>query len=91
MKVSNEFVLREIAGEYLLVPVGSAVSGFHGLITLNETGNLLFSALYQESTADDLISLLTAEYDVDEQTARADVLEFLQQLRDVGALMENEP
>lgn len=90
MRVSDEFVLREIAGEYLLVPVGSAASGFHGLITLNETGNLLFSALSRECTVGDLTTLLTAEYDVDLQTARADVLEFLQQLRDVGALMENE-
>ena len=90
MKVSNEFILREIAGEYLLVPVGSAASAFHGLITLNETGQLLFSALSRACTVEDLTALLTAEYEVDEQTARADVLEFLQQLRDVGALVENE-
>lgn len=89
MKASNEFILREIAGEYILVPVGTAAVQFNGLITLNETARTIFLALAQERTVEELTDAVIAEYEVNRETARADVEEFLQQLRQVGALVEN--
>ena len=89
MKVSSDFILREIAGESILVPVGSAAMQFNGLITLNETARTLFLALAQERTVEELTDAVTAEYEVDRATARADVEEFLRQLREVGALLED--
>lgn len=88
MKVSHEFILREIAGEYLLVPVGRAAAQFNGLITMNETARTIFLALNEERTVEELTALVTAEYEVDADTARADVEEFVDQLRQVGALVE---
>ena len=35
MRVSQELILREIAGEHILVPVGEAALRFQGMITLN--------------------------------------------------------
>lgn len=90
MKVSDEFILREIAGEYLLVPVGAAAAKFNGLITLNETAHTIFRALSEGSTAEELTALVVSEYEVDSDTARADVDEFIQQLRQIGALAEPE-
>ena len=90
MKVSNDFILREIAGEYLLVPVGAAAAKFNGLITLNETGNTIFQALNEDRTVEELTDVVTGEYEVDHDTAKVDVEEFLQQLRQVGALIEDE-
>lgn len=90
MKVSNDFILREIAGEYLLVPVGNAAAKFNGLITLNETAHTIFQALSEERTVEELTTIVTSEYEVDDDTARADVDEFIQQLRQIGALVESE-
>ena len=42
MKVSKEFILREIAGEHILVPIGIAAANFNGLISMNEVGRFLF-------------------------------------------------
>lgn len=89
MRVSNNFILREIAGEYLLVPVGAAAANFNGLITLNETAYTIFQAMAEEHSAEELVQLVLTEYDVDADTARADVDEFVQQLRQIGALVEN--
>lgn len=88
MKASNDFILREIAGEALLVPVGNAAAKFNGLITLNETGKTIFEALSQETEPEALVRAVTTEYDVDAETARADVEDFLRQLRQLGALEE---
>lgn len=89
MIASKNFIPREIAGEYLLVPTGAASAQLNGLITLNELGYFIFQTLQSEQSVDSLVAAITAEYDVDTDTARADVLEFLAQLRAVGALTEH--
>ncbi len=88
MIASGNFIPREVAGEYLLVPTGAASAQLNGLITLNELGYFIFQTLQSEQSVDSLVAAVTAEYDVDADTARADALEFLEQLRAVGALAE---
>ena len=88
MKASEEFILREIAGEYMLVPVGQAAARFNGLIAINEIGSFLFQALGREQTEDSLVDLIVKEYDIDRETARNDLQSFLTDLRQLGALIE---
>lgn len=88
MKVSEEFIMREIAGEHILVPVGAAAAKFNGLITMNEVGKYIVEQLAEEHTVQELVNKITAEYDVEAQTALTDVETFLDQLREVGALVE---
>ena len=88
MKVSKEFILREIAGENILVPIGTAAAHFNGLISMNEVGRFLFDLLAEEHTAQELADRVCGEYDVARETALQDVEEFLQQLREIGALVE---
>ena len=88
MRVSNDFILREIVGEYILVPVGNAASKFNGLITMNEIGTFIFKALQNEKTEEQLLEAILGEYEVSKETATADLKEFLEQLRQIGALIE---
>lgn len=88
MKVSKDFIGREIAGEYVLVPVGAAPEGFNGLITLNEPGKFIFDLLAEDRTPQELAERIIREYDVSLETALTDVKAFLQQLREAGALVE---
>lgn len=88
MKVSKDFIMREIAGEYILVPVGAAAARFNGLITLNELGKYIFELLAEEHTVQELAEKITREYDVALETALADTEDFLRQLREIGALVE---
>lgn len=87
MKASKDFILREIAGEYILVPVGAAASKFNGLITMNEIGNFIFKALQDEQTEETLVEAILKEYEIDHDTALSDLREFLQQMCDIGALV----
>lgn len=90
MKVSKDFIMRDIAGEHILVPVGAAAAKFNGLITMNELGKYIFDLLAEEHTVRELAEKITGEYDVPLETAVSDAEEFLQQLRDIGALVEEE-
>lgn len=77
MKIEKEFVLREIAGDYVIIPTGKTVLEFNGLATINEVGVFLWKLLENEITEDELVTKLLEEYEVDEETARKDVDEFL--------------
>ena len=82
MKTSNEFIMREIAGEYVLVPIGKRAQTFQGLVTMNEVGALIWEMMEKESDIDQIVSGILDEYEVDEQTVRKDVLDFIGFLKD---------
>ena len=90
MKINKEFVLREIAGEYVIIPTGSTVLEWNGLITVNEVGVTIWNMLQEEVTLDQLVQKILEEYDVDEETARKDTEEFLQNLMESGILPQSE-
>ena len=86
MKLKHEFVVREIAGETLLVPVGTATLSLNGMLVLNECGKFLWDRIPDAGSEEDLINALLAEYEVNRQTAAQDVTEFLESLRKLGIL-----
>ena len=89
MKITREYILREIAGDYIIIPTGKTVLDFNGLITLNEVGVSLWKMLQNEVTFDDLLQGVLDEYDVEPAVAREDIQEFLDQLVNRG-IMEAE-
>ena len=90
MKIGKNFVLREIAGEYIIIPTGRTALEFNGLITVNEVGMELWKMLQEDVTFDDLLNGILEEYDVDENAAREDIQEFLDRLVKGGILTEDE-
>ena len=86
MRINKEFVLREIAGEYIIIPVGATVQEFNGLITVNEIGSMLWNKLQEEISLEELISCVTEEYEVEKEVAQSDIEEFLQKLEQAGIL-----
>lgn len=84
MRVKNDYVLREIAGEYILVPVSKTNTGFNGLITINEIGFFIWKNIGKYSTIKELVNLILDEYEVDESTAYKDVSEFIDNLKSIG-------
>ena len=84
MKISENFVLRQVADTWVVLPVGQASVDFNGMLTLNESGAILWQALEKGGDREALADALLAEYEVDRATALADVDEFLKKLKDAG-------
>ena len=82
MKLKSTIILRKIAGETILVPVGEDAVRVNGLITVNEVGALICEQLKEERTVDALVAAVTAQFDVDAQTARADIASFIHTLQE---------
>lgn len=88
MKIDKPFLLRNIAGELLLVPVGESVETLNGIITVNELGAFLWRQLQKEQSEETLLQAVLEEYDAEPEQARRDIAAFLQILRENGLLSE---
>ncbi|MBQ2971715.1 MAG: PqqD family protein [Ruminococcus sp.] len=86
MKVKKDFVLKEIADSFLVVPLGSQVVNFGCIIKLSETGAFLWNQLEEDKTESELVSALLSLYDVDESKATADVSNFVRKLKEADLL-----
>lgn len=87
MRLKDGFLLRKVAGEYVVVPTGNSMVDFKAMISLNETGAFLWEQLSQDRTEQQLAELLLSEYDVDEQTAVFDIAEFINLLKEKNLLV----
>lgn len=85
MKLKKGFVLREVAGETVVVPVNAELN-FNGMITLNETAKVLWNILENETTEDALVKAILGEFNIDEATAQNDVALFVQKLKGLDFL-----
>ncbi|MBO5929507.1 MAG: PqqD family protein [Clostridia bacterium] len=88
MRIKDNFVLRELCGNYVVVAVGEQTLNFKGLVKLNETGAFLWQKLAAEEISEhELLNALLSEYDVDEATAKTDVREFVTLLQEADLLI----
>ena len=79
MKIKDGFILRQVAGSYLVISVGGESVDFNGMITVNETGAFLWEKLTAGATEAELLDAMLAEYEVDAETATVgDLVHFLQ-------------
>ena len=81
-------MLRDVAGSKVIVPVGTAVTAFPGMVTLNATGAYIWELLETEQTVDTLVDALLERYDVSQAQAKTDVVAFLKKLQNTGAVID---
>ncbi|MBQ8015523.1 MAG: PqqD family protein [Clostridia bacterium] len=84
MKIKSGYKLRKMCGNSIVVAVGKDAADFNGMITLNESGELLWGKLAQGAEKHELVQLLIDEYGIDEQIALADVEEFISKIEGAG-------
>jgi len=83
MKLKDSFILREVAGQNVVLPMDGDID-MNTMITLNGTAAFLWERLQEETSEDALVAALTAEYDVDEARARESVKRFVGKLEENG-------
>ena len=84
MKIKEGFVLREVAGSYVVVAVGNAVKAFNGIINLNETGAFLWKQVEKGCDVEGLTQAILSEYEIEEGIARSDAQKFMDKLTEAG-------
>ena len=87
-QIKPGYVVREIAGEYLAVPVALQDEAESRIAVLNSWGKFLWEQLQQGQTVVGLVHAMTDCYEVSATEAERDILEFLDQLKQNKLLLE---
>lgn len=83
MIIKKNLIKREIAGDVILVPVGQSVIESNGLYALNELGSFIWDMLPDVESIDDIVKEVLNEYEVDEETAKNDIIEFINKMKEL--------
>ena len=86
MKIKNGFVVREIAGQSVVVALGEASKAFNGIIKLNETGRIIWDMLSEGSDKETIVAEILKEYEIDGATVESDVERFINILQENNIL-----
>lgn len=81
MKINGEFILRQVAGESILVPVGQTALKLNGIITLDPVGTVIWQQLEAGKNKAEILAQILEQFDVSEAVADADLDEFLEKLK----------
>ena len=87
MKINGEFILREIAGDTILVPVGQTALKFNGIITLEPVGATIWKSLEAGLNFEEILTKILDTFEVERDRAETDLKEFLAQLEKQGFLV----
>ena len=86
MKQNPEFIITDIGDDHILVPVGKSAVNFNAIISLNDMGQTIWNMLENETSAEEILKNILAEYEVSEAQAKADIDSFLAKLKENGAI-----
>lgn len=86
MKIKEDFMLRNISEDWIVIPMGERLSEFNGMMKLNESGSFIWRLLDQEKSREEIIAALLEEYDIDEEKAAKEYDTFFQTLIDANIM-----
>lgn len=86
MKRKADFMMQEVGGENILIPLGVQVKALNGIITLNDTAACVWKLLAEEHNLDELASAVAERFDVDAEIAHNDVENFVAEITALGIL-----
>ena len=88
MRARNGFILRHVAGEWILMPAGDRIRTFHGTLVMNELSAFVWGKLQGGAARAELLASVLEEYEIDEDTAARDLDKLLEDLAAAGVIEE---
>ena len=91
MKIKKGFEIQNVCGEYIIVPAGADNVDYSKIISLNETAAYLWEnvAPKESFNIEEMVALLLAEYEVEEEIAREDCEMIIERWKEMELLEIN--
>lgn len=87
MKKAEGYILRRIADEYVLLPCGKRAEEVNEVVTLSETAAFIYEHAEEITEVEEMIRLVSKEYQVEEKIVREDVKEVVRYMKQKGYLL----
>ena len=88
MKTNKLYILRDVVGESMLIPIAKASQRFNGMIHLTDTAVFIWKQVDTAADLQEIIHRLRDEYNVEEEVAYRDVYGFLTELYKRGMVLD---
>lgn len=88
MNIKEGFLIREVAGQAVIIPDGEKNVEFTGMIKLNETGKLIWEALTNGDSQEAIATKIADEYGITKDKALGDVQSFVMKMKEEGFIEE---
>lgn len=85
---NKDFVQREVAGEFLLIPLHRQLTEANSLYVLNETAATLWRSFDGQRTLHEIMGEFSRAYDVSREQLEKDVAIMIDDLLSIHALVE---
>ena len=89
MKLKKDYVLRQVAQNWIVMPLAEETLNLSGLLKLNDSGAMLWNVLEKNCSVDALTDALMSEYEISEEQAKADAEAFFDKLLQIGCMEED--
>ena len=86
MKIKKDFLLRQVADTWVVIPLSSATVSMNGMLNLNDTGAFLWKLLNKGAGREELVDAVLSEYAVSAEIAMKDIDEFISKLQKINCL-----
>ena len=90
MRAAKGFILRNLVGETVLMPVDDNIGAFNGAVLMNGLSAFIWEKLQASVSREGLLADILKEYDIDEETASEDLDNVLAEMKKLG-IIEAEP
>lgn len=87
-KKTDSIVSRKIADEFILVPIRQNVGDLESIYTLNETAARIWELIDGKISVREIRERIVEEFEVTSEEAEKDLVEHLQQLQGIKAIIE---
>ncbi len=77
---NEDIVFRQVAGEYILVPMVASAADVESIFNLNETGAMIWDRVDGQKSIRDIVSEIQAEYEVEADQLERDVISFVDEM-----------
>jgi len=85
-KIKEDIVHRKIAGESILVPIRGELADMSNIFFMNPVGEFIWEHLDGKKNLDDIINMITEDFDVSRDIADNDAHEFVTDLQNAGLI-----
>ena len=88
MKLKYKFESVNLGNEIIEVPVGDNAKQLHGVLKLNKEGELIFQQILAGCDQDQIIAMLSEQYNNDQSTVIKYVNDFFNKMKKLNLIEE---
>ena len=87
-RISDDYTVRTILDESLIVQVKGSSDGNNCLFNLNPTAKIVIDSIVDGKGVDEIADAICEVYEITPETAKADALKLIEDFKNIGVIIE---